>query len=391
MPFPKPHMTPDSFFHETTIRTRTPTSSQATNYPTTIYFITGNPGLISYYHAFLSSLGQKLSVLSGDGSSNSEGEVPKSGKGSIHILGHSLAGFELESSTKCNKGRNGDGDGAGDHYFSLEEQICFVQRRLRGHMADLRRTPTSSTTKSRPKVILIGHSVGTYMAMEILRRHRESHHSGSSSSPRTSGGEASEQQDYDIVGGILLFPTVKDIAASPSGKKLTFLLRLIPQLALVVSILARILVTLLPASILSTVVNFVMKGPPREAAHATCAFLRSKRGVRQALHMAADEMRTITSDKWSDDVWGVSSPSAAEIESKLAPPAQLFFYFGRNDHWVAERTREEIVTSRGSANEKEGNGPRMVVCEEAVPHAFCLRHSELMAGKTADMIQEILG
>jgi hypothetical protein len=43
-------------------------------------------------------------------------------------------------------------------------------------------------------------------------------------------------------------------------------------------------VTLLPASILSAVVNFAMKSPPREAAHATCEFLRSKRGVRQALY-----------------------------------------------------------------------------------------------------------
>ncbi|KAJ0294557.1 hypothetical protein COL922a_014166, partial [Colletotrichum nupharicola] len=88
-------------------------------------------------------------------------------------------------------------------------QICFVQRRLSGHMADLWKTSTSSMTKSGPKVILIGHSVGTYMAMEILRRHRETH------------SEKSEQQNFDIVGGILLFPTVKDIAASPSGKKLT--------------------------------------------------------------------------------------------------------------------------------------------------------------------------
>ncbi|KAL2797031.1 hypothetical protein BJX66DRAFT_118369 [Aspergillus keveii] len=371
MPFPKPHITPDSFFHETTITNGTPTSSsQATSYPTTIYFITGNPGLISYYHAYLSSLGQKLSALPGDGSLSSENE--KGGKSVVHILGHSLAGFELQSSPKTKK------DEDGDHYFSLEEQICFVQRRLRDHMAALRKTSTSSTTKSRPKVILIGHSVGTYMAMEILRRHRES------------PSEESGQQDFDIVGGILLFPTVKDIAASPSGKKLTFLLRLIPQLALVVSIFARILVTLLPASILSAVVNLVMRGPPLEAAHATCEFLRSKRGVRQALHMAADEMRTITSDKWSDDVWGVSSPSATKTASNLAPPAQLFFYFGRDDHWVAERTREEIVTSRGGGNEEEGKGPRMVVCEEAVPHAFCLRHSELMAGKTADMIWDIL-
>lgn len=73
--------------------------------------------------------------------------------------------------------------------------------------------------------------------------------------------------------------------------------------------------------------------------------------------MAADEMRTITSDKWGDDVWGAA----------CEPVAKLFFYFGRNDHWVAEQTRDEIVALRG----REG-GPTMVVCEEGLPHAFCL-------------------
>ncbi|KAL2835509.1 hypothetical protein BJY01DRAFT_223578 [Aspergillus pseudoustus] len=375
MPFPRPHISPDSFFHETTASSAS--TSQASRYPTTIYFITGNPGLISYYHAFLSSLGQKLSSLIGNGSisvRNPESHERMS-KSTIHILGHSLAGFELESERPTKAKEDGE------HYYSLEEQICYVQEKLKGHMADLRSEYSSATSSfaGRPKLILIGHSVGTYMTMEILRRHRES----------------LRERDFDIVGGVLLFPTVKDISASPSGRKLTFLLRLIPRLALVVSIFARILTTLLPSSILTAIVNLVMKGPPREAAAATCSFLRSKRGVRQALHMAADEMRTITTDKWTDDVWGVSSPPTGEAKSKpeLAPPAQLFFYFGRNDHWVAERTREEIVAARGSAETKDGGkgkGPRMVICEEAVPHAFCLRHSELMAGKTADMISEIL-
>ncbi|KAL3461570.1 hypothetical protein BJX64DRAFT_154442 [Aspergillus heterothallicus] len=371
MPFPEPHISPDSYFHETTTVSSSSSSSPANQYPITIYFITGNPGLIFYYHAFLSSLGQKVS------SNPSNGTIPvpnvERKQSIIHILGHSLAGFELESNPiqpiKFSKDE--------ERYFDLEEQICFVQSKIRGHMAELKKEYSSSSA-SRPKVILIGHSVGTYMAMEVLRRHRES-------------PNPSDQADFDIVGGILLFPTVKDIAASPSGRKLTFLLRLIPQLALVVSILARILTTILPASILTAIVNFVMKGPPREAAAATCSFLRSKRGVRQALHMAADEMRTITSDKWSDDVWGVSSPELVKKESVIAAPAQLFFYFGRNDHWVAERTREEIVAARGSPNQGGGRGPRMVVCEDAVPHAFCLRHSELMASKTADMIREILG
>lgn len=56
----------------------------------------------------------------------------------------------------------------------------------------------------------MGHSVGTYIAMEVIRRHRER----STSDHSNTGG-------FDIIGGVMLFPTVMDIASSPSGKKLT--------------------------------------------------------------------------------------------------------------------------------------------------------------------------
>lgn len=65
----------------------------------------------------------------------------------------------------------------------------------------------------RPRVILMGHSVGTYIAMEVLRRHRENQ--------TTTTAAAAGDSGFDIVGGIMLFPTVMDIANSPAGQKLT--------------------------------------------------------------------------------------------------------------------------------------------------------------------------
>ncbi|CAI7605460.1 unnamed protein product [Penicillium pancosmium] len=121
-----------------------------------------------------------------------------------------------------------------------------------------------------------------------------------------------------------------------------------------------------------------MNDPPTHALDTTVTFLRSTDRVRQALHMAADEMRTITSDKWTDDVWGLAT--ACE------PITKLFFYFGRNDHWVAEQTRDEIIASRG---QHDGLGPRMFICEEGLPHAFCLKDNDIMARKVAGMIREI--
>ncbi|KAL4784604.1 hypothetical protein BJX76DRAFT_213778 [Aspergillus varians] len=383
MAFPKPHITPDSFFHKTSPSTALPPSPST--WPITIYFISGNPGLISYYHAFLSFLSKNLASSSAPG------------QDTFHIVGHSLAGFELEPADTAFNNEKGTQveNPSPDHDYDLEEQICFMQGRLATHMHGLCAGSTGTSTSrsnsldapaesqlqlERPRVILIGHSVGTYIAMEILRRHRE----------QRQDQDISNDGGFDIVGGVMLFPTVMDIAHSPAGRRLTFLLRFIPQLALVVSFLARILTAVLPNSILRAVIRYVMRSPPDAAVAATASFLKSRRGVRQALHMGADEMRTITTDKWSDDVWGVSGATASESQgqSQRQLLTRLFFYFGRNDHWVAEQTREEIVAARGAT--KTGTGPKMIVCEEALPHAFCLRHNETMANKVADMVQEIL-
>ncbi|CAI7603430.1 unnamed protein product [Penicillium palitans] len=330
---------------EITPNTFLTTTGSPSDQKTTIFFISGNPGLIGYYHPFLSLLAKHLD--------ESKEELLTS-LPSFQIYGCSLSGFEIDEPQSSPSPNN-----AID--LDLEGQICFVQGKLATLMGD---EANGNGKGARQRVILIGHSVGAYIAMEILRRHRET----------------SPESTFDIVGGAMLFPTVKDIAASPSGQKLTTLLSIIPRLAVVVSFFARLLTFLLPTSLLRSVVRLVMGDPPIHALDATCAFLKSRGGVRQALHMAADEMRTITSDKWSDDVWGAAS--ARE------PIAKLFFYFGRNDHWVADQTRDEIVAVRG---QKGGQaGPTMVVCEEGLPHAFCLKHSDVMARKVAGMIGQIV-
>ena len=135
-------------------------------------------------------------------------------------------------------------------------------------------------------------------------------------------------------------------------------------------------------------------------------------------------MRDITTDKWNDEVWGISNP---EFPSKQ--PAKLVFYFGRNDHWVAEQTRDDIIRIRGiqpaQLDENKRRGPKMMVCDDQVLHGFCVGkfaffgsvlcqepllehghhpslfglgasanafpgHSDIMARKTARFIQDII-
>ncbi|GAD97388.1 conserved hypothetical protein [Paecilomyces variotii No. 5] len=370
-------ITSDLFLSSTKSNTSSTSSSSIADAQTTVFFISGNPGLISYYHEFLSLVSDGLSS-EGDGSSG------------FRIYGASLGGFQVgvNKGEDEEKRKKGNSDScttiSDDHLYSLEEQIDFVDKKLHALMngsdssevehrasgKETRSTTATATTANKPsnrqKVILIGHSVGAYIAMEILRRHREEE--------KVQEGE----EPFGIIGAVLLFPTVIDIAQSAAGKRLTWLLYFIPQLALVASLVVKFLTFVFPDWAVRGLIRFVMGNPPSSALQSTLSFLKSERGVRQALHMAADEMRTITSDKWSDDIWGTSTAGK--------PPSRLVFYFGRNDHWVAERTRDEIIESRGSSKD----GPTMLVCEDSVPHAFCIRHSSTMARKVTQFIKDIV-
>lgn len=173
-----PQITPNTFLH-------TPSTPKPSTPPTTIFFISGNPGLVGYYHTFLSLLSSTLAPPREDGPP-------------FQIYSRSLAGFEV-----------GDAPPVGTGCVDLEEQIRYVQSGLEEFVARDDKAYGDAEGQRR-KVILIGHSVGAYIAMEILRRDREKR---VSVAPDASG--------FDIVGGVMLFPTVVDIAKSPAGVKLT--------------------------------------------------------------------------------------------------------------------------------------------------------------------------
>lgn len=181
------------------IQTPEDTTTTLEEPPVTIYFITGNPGLIGYYHSFLSLLSSKLGAC-----------VPNT---RFQIYGHSLSGFEIDHAGKDAEPRVETDDDDG-YYYDVEAQISFLQKRLDGflktHHGGGDETNKTGQTGQRQKVILVGHSVGAYLAMEVLRRHRERQ----KAAPATA-------VDFDIIGGVMLFPTVVDIAKSQSGRKIT--------------------------------------------------------------------------------------------------------------------------------------------------------------------------
>lgn len=131
-------------------------------------------------------------------------------------------------------------------------------------------------------------------------------------------------------------------------------------------LIVNLLFSRVPLSPLRKLVALVT-GFPAQAAEVTAAFVRSGGGVRQALHLAAHEMATITSDKWDDELWGV-----AEAEGGRSARTKLFFLFGRGDHWVADETRDELVAARAAEAGEEGSRPWMEIDGTGIPHGFCI-------------------
>uniref|UniRef100_A0A8H7KEJ8 Uncharacterized protein n=1 Tax=Bionectria ochroleuca TaxID=29856 RepID=A0A8H7KEJ8_BIOOC len=114
-----------------------------------IYFICGNPGLIEFYEGFLAQLRQLIS-----GSASMEGVE-------VDLYGRNLVGFDDE-----------------DHFppfsapdnvpLDLEGQICSVYENVAEVVRDEAKRKGG---KGYGDVILMGHSVGAYIATEVMHRH----------------------------------------------------------------------------------------------------------------------------------------------------------------------------------------------------------------------------
>ena len=161
-----------------------------------IFLVSGNPGLIEYYRPFLTYLYAQLSK-------NNENE-----KVVFEVYGRSLGGFELHSGAK-----KGAGKRKSKKLYDLKEQIDYVERGLLGCVNQL----GNGARGKRPKVILIGHSVGAYILMELMRRHR----SRLEQQSITGATGATLKSEPEMIGGICLFPTVVHIGKSEKGKVLS--------------------------------------------------------------------------------------------------------------------------------------------------------------------------
>jgi pimeloyl-ACP methyl ester carboxylesterase len=149
-----------------------------------LYFLTGNPGLVEYYRTFLTHL---YGLLTHDTASNRDTE--------FQVYARSFSGFEVDAKDiKTYKYRK-------DPPYGLQDQIRHAEDDLTELVEDVKEKGGRDV-----RVILVGHSVGSYVALEIVRRLR-------------AHGMAGDDFETRVTGVVGLFPTVVDIARSESGLK----------------------------------------------------------------------------------------------------------------------------------------------------------------------------
>lgn len=99
-------------------------------------------------------------------------------------------------------------------------------------------------------------------------------------------------------------------------------------------------------------------------------------------YLGKHELNEVTHDNWDEEhLWNIS-PCSSPISSQSSQcrPPKLYFFWGDNDHWVDNSTRDAVIAARArqaDAGKEEGGRPWMEVDETGLPHGFCLSESLL--------------
>jgi pimeloyl-ACP methyl ester carboxylesterase len=162
-----------------------PSSPDAAHKRVLVFFIPGNPGLVEYYRHFLDIIRGQL--------------VTRKSKQNIgyYIHGASLAGFDVSQGSRQTL-RN-------SHKLplSLDEQVEDVYRRVERTVDRLR---VRDSIEGDFPVILIGHSIGAYMVLQTVNKWQELAKQGPT--------------NMRLSAGICLFPTIYELALSPTGRQI---------------------------------------------------------------------------------------------------------------------------------------------------------------------------
>ncbi|WZY95828.1 hypothetical protein YC2023_068157 [Brassica napus] len=266
-----------------------------------VLFIPGNPGVVPFYKDFLESL---YEFLDGNASITAIGQISQTSK-----------------------------DWESGRLFSLQEQIDHKVNFIRQDIEGVK-----------VPIILVAHSIGSYISLDILRKFSEKVVYCIGLYPFLTLNKQSTKQSLigKLAASSVLSATASFLIAS---------LRLLPMWA------ARRLVS-----------NSLGASWSDTAVQATCTHLRQYHTMRNVLYMAMTEFREVpfffdNVSLWSLEGLDMSSKSEPDWEFMRENQTRLAFLFGIDDHWGPLQLFEEIS--------KLAPGTSLSIEREGHTHAFC--------------------
>ncbi|XP_064304191.1 lipid droplet-associated hydrolase isoform X1 [Phalacrocorax carbo] len=284
---------------------------ESKNLPRLLFMIIpGNPGLAGYYRTFIQALYCGLNQ-----------QYP------VWVVSHAghckpPSGMEMMEDTDIKEledvfGLNGQ----------VEHKLNFLKKNVSKDI----------------KLVLIAHSIGCYITLEMMKR-------------------ASELQ---VLRSVLLFPTIERMAQSPQGKLMTPLLCKLRY----VLYMPVYLLSFLPEGVKASLVRFALRGMKTcdESSITTSVNLFSVDCIANILYMASQEMMKVV------------ERDSTTIKQNLK---KLIFYYGTGDSWCPQQYYDEIKMDFPDGDIR--------LCEKGLRHAFVLDASKEMAAMITDWLQDDL-
>ncbi|KAJ1647286.1 hypothetical protein J3B02_005665 [Coemansia erecta] len=268
--------------------------------------IPGNPGLVDFYVDFCTTLHK---------------EFPDMDIIGVSHLGHTRFSDNRGLIYRCKK------------THSLEEQAMNMIEVFDEIDREY------AATSARPKMLLLGHSVGCYFAQKIV-----------------------ECREHRVDRVYSLFPAIESIADTPRGRQLRLLFQ--PGFRQLVAGMVETLRWLLPVS---TIYRFAQMSGSLNHENAQLVVDKMLFGscIRSILKMASDEMRVIG---------GLDEELYSRIGGKFV------MYYGVGDEWVPvsyyHRMRDVNVDGT------------VFLCKEGISHAFVTNYSTQMARVVVEMLKQ---
>uniref|UniRef100_A0A671QY45 Lipid droplet-associated hydrolase n=2 Tax=Sinocyclocheilus anshuiensis TaxID=1608454 RepID=A0A671QY45_9TELE len=271
-----------------------------------ILVIPGNPGVVGFYKTYVWTLYQTF--------------IRRYPVWAVSHAGHSMPPETY--------------DMIEDASVTEEEDVFGLNGQIEHKLTFLRKHVPRDTN-----LLLIGHSIGCYIILEMMKRDPE----------------------LKVVKAVMLFPTIERMAYSPQGKVMTpVLCRLRYTFYLPIFLLS-----LLPERLKVSIVHLALRNSyavDTSIIPATVSLINVDCAAN-GMYMGSQEMRLVVE---RDNI---------TIRQHLS---KLIFYYGATDHWCPVQyyrdTRKDFP---------EGD---IRLCERGIRHAFVLDAGEEMANMTAEWI-----